>query len=218
MSLRLAIVAGEESGDLLGADLVAALKASGQDVTLTGVGGAHLQAEGLVTLFDPAEIALMGLSAIVRSLPRLMRRIRQTAAAILAAKPDVLVIIDSPEFTHRVAKRVRAADPSIRIVNYVCPSVWAWRPERAPAMRAYVDLVLCLLPFAPAELARLGGPDGVYVGHRLANDPDLWPRALKISAARRKGGDCRANCWFFPVRGAAKCAACLPRSARRLPN
>lgn len=189
MSLRLAIVAGEESGDLLGADLVAALKASGQDVTLTGVGGAHLQAEGMVTLFDPAEIALMGLSAIVRSLPRLMRRIRQTAAAILAAKPDVLVIIDSPEFTHRVAKRVRAADPSIRIVNYVCPSVWAWRPERAPAMRAYVDLVLCLLPFEPAELARLGGPDGVYVGHRLANDPGLLAaRAENLRRAKEGRG------------------------------
>ena len=120
MSLRLAIVAGEESGDLLGADLVAALKASGQDVTLTGVGGAHLQAEGLVTLFDPAEIALMGLSAIVRSLPRLMRRIRQTAAAILAAKPDVLVIIDSPNY------------PPCRQTRACCRSVDPHRQLRLP--------------------------------------------------------------------------------------
>ena len=86
---------------------------------------------------------------------------------MVAAKPDVLVIIDSPEFTHRVAKRVRARAPHIRIVDYVCPSVWAWRPGRARAMRSYVDHVLALLPFEPAAMQRLGGPLCTFVGHPL---------------------------------------------------
>ena len=80
----------------------------------------------------------------------------------------MLVIIDSPEFTHRVARRVRDAAPAIPIVDYVCPSVWAWRPGRARAMRGYIDHVLALLPFEPAALWRLGGPPSTYVGHPLS--------------------------------------------------
>lgn len=177
--LKIAVVAGEESGDLLGADLVQALKRmTGRDVRLVGIGGRHLQALGLAPLFDGSEIALMGLSAILRDLPRLMRRIGQTANAIAGEKPDCLVTIDSPDFSLRVAKTVRAADPTIPIVHYVCPSVWAWRPGRAAAMKPYVDHILCILPFEVKELARLGGPPGTYVGHRLAHDPGI------ISATR----------------------------------
>ncbi|MER8541825.1 lipid-A-disaccharide synthase [Mesorhizobium sp. M1334] len=177
--LKIAIVAGEESGDLLGADLVQALKRmTGRDVRLVGIGGRHLQALGLAPLFDGSEIALMGLSAILRDLPRLMRRIGQTANAISGEKPDCLITIDSPDFSLRVAKKVRAADPTIPIVHYVCPSVWAWRPGRAAAMKPYVDHILCILPFEVKELARLGGPPGTYVGHRLAHDPGI------ISATR----------------------------------
>jgi len=176
--LRIAIVAGEESGDLLGADLVRALRPmSGRPIEIVGVGGHHLQGEGLKTLFDPAEIALMGFSAIVRDLPRLMRRIGTTARAIAEARPDCLVTIDSPEFGLRVARKVRAAAPAIPIVHYVCPSVWAWRPGRAPAMRPHVDHVLCLLPFEPAALERLGGPPGTFVGHRLTHEPGLLAAA-----------------------------------------
>ncbi|EKF19525.1 lipid-A-disaccharide synthase [Nitratireductor pacificus] len=172
--LQLAIIAGEESGDLLGADLVAALSASaGTPVALTGVGGRGLQALGLEPLFDADDIALMGISAILRDLPRLVARIGQTARAIVAAKPDCLVTIDSPEFSLRVAKKVRAMAPDIPIIHYVCPSVWAWRPGRAPAMRPHVDEILCLLPFEPDELRRLDGPPGTFVGHRLATDPDI---------------------------------------------
>lgn len=172
--LRIGIVSGEESGDLLGADIVAALKAAtGREVELVGVGGRHLEAKGLRSLFPAGDIALMGFSAVVRDLPRLMRRIGETARAIVAARPDCLITIDSPDFTLRVAKKVRAADPSIPIVHYVCPSVWAWRPGRAVAMKPYVDHILCLLPFEPAELARLGGPEGTFVGHRLASDPGV---------------------------------------------
>ena len=170
--LTVAIVAGEESGDLLGADLVQALRGqSGREVRLVGVGGRHLQELGLSPLFDAGDIALMGISAVLRDLPRLVRRIGQAARAIVAAKPDCLVTIDSPDFGLRVARKVRALDPSIPIVHYVCPSVWAWRPGRARAMKPHVDHVLCLLPFEPAELARLGGPSGTFVGHRLSSEP-----------------------------------------------
>ncbi|MEQ1952400.1 lipid-A-disaccharide synthase [Mesorhizobium sp. CN2-181] len=172
--LKIAVIAGEESGDLLGHDLIEALRrTSGRDVELIGTGGRHLESVGLHSLFDASEIALMGVGAILRDLPRLIRRIGQTARAIVAAKPDCLVTIDSPEFSLRVARKVRAADPSIPIVHYVCPSVWAWRPGRAPAMRPHVDHILCLLPFEPAELERLGGPPGTFVGHRLTTDPGI---------------------------------------------
>lgn len=172
--LRIAIVAGEESGDLLGADLIRALEQqTGCKVELTGVGGRHLEALGLTSLFNSGEVALMGISAILRDLPRLIRRIGQTAAAIVAAKPDCLVTIDSPDFSLRVAKKVRASDSAIPILHYVCPSVWAWRQGRAAAMRPYVDRILCILPFEVGELERLGGPPGIYVGHRLTQDPGV---------------------------------------------
>lgn len=176
--LRIAIVSGEESGDLLGADLVDALqRLSGRQVELVGIGGRHLQEYGLVPLFDPGDIALMGISAILRDLPRLIRRIGQTARAIVDARPDCLITIDSPEFSLRVAKKVRAQDSSIPIVHYVCPSVWAWRPGRAPAMRPHVDRILCVLPFEAAELERLKGPPGTYVGHRLTRHAGVMKAA-----------------------------------------
>ncbi|MFC5386441.1 lipid-A-disaccharide synthase [Aquamicrobium segne] len=169
--LRIAIVAGEESGDLLGADLIRALEQqAGRKIELVGVGGRHLEALGLKSLFDANEVALMGISAILRDLPRLLRRIGQTAKAISQAKPDCLITIDTPDFSLRVAKKVRAVTPSIPIIHYVCPSVWAWRQGRAAAMRPYVDRILCILPFEAGELERLGGPPGTYVGHRLTQD------------------------------------------------
>ncbi|MGH6859776.1 MAG: lipid-A-disaccharide synthase [Phyllobacterium sp.] len=183
--LRLAIVTGEESGDLLGADLVQALRRqTSREVTLMGVGGDHLAALGLQSQFDQHEIALVGLSAIIGNLPRLVYRISSLAKAILAAKPDCLVIIDSPDFSHRVARKVRATDPSIPIINYISPSVWAWRPERARAMRDYIDHVLVILPFEVQALKDLDGPPATYVGHRLvAHEP------LLEAAARNRARD-----------------------------
>lgn len=171
--LKIAIVAGEESGDLLGADLVKALEAAAGAVQLIGVGGRHLEAMGLKSLFDPAAIALMGVSAIVKDLPRLIARIHSTAKAIADAAPDCLITVDSPEFTLRVAKKVRARNPAIPIIHYVCPSVWAWRPSRAAEMRPYVDHILCVLPFEAEVLQKLSGPPGTYVGHRLTYDTGI---------------------------------------------
>jgi lipid-A-disaccharide synthase len=162
------LVAGEESGDRLGAALIAAIKRRAPGARFTGVGGAHMAGEGVSSLFPLGDLAIMGFAAIPASLPKILRRIRETADAVIAARPDVLVIIDSPEFTHRVARRVRARAPSLPIVDSVCPSVWAWRPGRARAMRGYVDHVLALLPFEPAAMKRLGGPPCTFVGHPLS--------------------------------------------------
>jgi lipid-A-disaccharide synthase len=156
----------------------------GGSVNLVGVGGRHLRALGLEPLFDGSEIALMGVSAVVRELPRLIRRIGETANAVVAADPDVLVTVDSPDFTLRVARKVRAQDPSIQTVHYVSPTVWAWRPGRALAMRAFVDRVLCVLPFEVDELRRLNGPAATYVGHRLAYDPGIARAAARQAEPR----------------------------------
>lgn len=197
--LRVAIVAGEESGDLLGADLVRALVAkSGRSVELMGVGGRHLQELGLKPLFDPGDIALMGLMAVLKDLPRLIMRIGQTARFVADQKPDCLITIDGPDFTLRVAKKVRSLAPSIPIVHYVCPSVWAWRPGRAPAMRPHVDRVLCLLPFEPAELKRLDGPPGTYVGHRLSSEPGVVAASNAQSANRDLSPDREKTLLLLP--------------------
>jgi lipid-A-disaccharide synthase len=166
--LSIHIVAAEESGDALGATLARALVAQGGGaVKLSGVGGRAMAAAGIASPFPIEELSIIGLNAIPRRLPMILRRIRETADAIVAAHPDALVIIDSPDFTHRVARRVRRAAPSIPILDYVSPSVWAWRPGRARAMRAYVDCVLAILPFESAAHVRLGGPPCIYVGHPL---------------------------------------------------
>jgi lipid-A-disaccharide synthase len=185
--LKIAVIAGEVSGDLLGADLIAALKRihSGP-VELVGVGGEGLQAEGLRSLFDFSELSIMGITQVLSRLPKLYKLIRQTTAAIIAARPDILLIIDSPDFTHRVAKRVRTALPDLPVVNYVCPSVWAWKEYRATRMLAYVDHVLAVLPFEPAVMRTLGGPETTYVGHRLIADPALL-EARRLRAGRAAG-------------------------------
>ncbi len=165
---KIFLIATEESGDRLGASLMKVLRQRlGGAVDFEGVGGQAMAREGLVSLFPIEQLSIMGLAAVVKQLPMLLRRINETATAVTQASPDVLVIIDSPDFTHRVARRVRARDPAIPIVNYVSPSVWAWRPGRARAMTAYVDHVLALLPFEPEEYRKLRGPPCSYVGHPL---------------------------------------------------
>ncbi|MBL8579627.1 MAG: lipid-A-disaccharide synthase [Mesorhizobium sp.] len=197
--LRIGIVAGEESGDLLAADIIAALTATtGREIELIGVGGRHLEAHGLRSLFPAQEIALMGLSAVIRDLPRLIKRIGSTARTISEAKPDCLITIDSPDFTLRVAKKVRALAADIPIVHYVCPSVWAWRPGRAVEMKPYVDHILCILPFEPAELVRLGGPPGTFVGHRLTSDPALIAAAAAQAAPRDWSPDRQKTLLILP--------------------
>jgi lipid-A-disaccharide synthase len=165
---KIFLIATEESGDRLGAHLMKVLRQClGGAVQFEGVGGRSMAREGLTSLFPVEELSIIGLAAVVRQLPKVLRLIRETVGAVMRAQPDILVIIDSPDFTHRVARRVRTRDPSIPIIDYVSPSVWAWRPGRARAMRAYIDHVLALLPFEPEEYRRLHGPPCSYVGHPL---------------------------------------------------
>ncbi len=165
---KIFLIATEESGDRLGAGLMKVLRQRlGGAVRFEGVGGPSMAREGLSSLFSIEALSIVGLAAVATQLPKILRLIRETAAAVSAAAPDILVIIDSPDFTHRVARRVRARDPRIPIVDYVSPSVWAWRPGRARAMRAYVDHVLALLPFEPEAYRKLRGPPCSYVGHPL---------------------------------------------------
>lgn len=179
------LIAGEESGDALGASLARALSERERGIRLAGVGGRAMAAAGIVSPFAIDELSIVGLNAIPARLPTILRRIRQTADAVIAARPDALVIIDSPDFTHRVARRVRRAAPSIPIIDYVSPSVWAWRPGRARAMRQYVESILAILPFEPAAHVRLGGPPCVYVGHPLIEQAGLL-RPNAEEAQRRR--------------------------------
>lgn len=166
---RLFIVAGEASGDALGARFVARLRAvlGDRPLELSGVGGEALIAEGLHSVFPQEDIAVMGFGPVVARLPLLLRRMSDTARAAAVFKPDLLLTIDAPDFSLRVAKKVRRLAPSIPIAHWVCPSVWAWRQGRARRMKPHVDRILALLPFEPAALERLGGPETVYVGHPL---------------------------------------------------
>jgi len=182
--LAIAIVAAEESGDALGAALARALVKAESTVQLSGIGGGAMRAAGIASPFPIDELAIIGLTGIPRRLPAILRRIRETADAIVKARPHALVIIDSPDFTHRVARRVRRQAPEIPILDYVSPSVWAWRPGRARAMRDYIDHVLAILPFEPDAHRRLGGPPCTYVGHPLVERiADLRPGTDE--AARR---------------------------------
>ena len=187
-ALSIYLVAGEESGDALGGALVRALKQRHAGVLdFAGVGGHTMAAAGIISPFAIEDLSIVGLSAIPQRLPTILRRIRETADAIVAKRPDALVIIDSPDFTHRVARRVRQRLSSIPIIDYVSPSVWAWRSGRARSMRAYVDHVLAILPFEPAAHARLGGPPCTYVGHPLIERlADLRP---DVEEAERRRAD-----------------------------
>jgi len=159
------VVAGEPSGDALGGELMAALLDMTEGrVRFSGVGGARMAAEGLESIFPMTDISVMGPREIIPRLPLIFSRIRQTVNHAVAEKPDLMIVIDSPEFTHMVAKRVARRAPAIPIIDYVLPSVWAWRRGRARALKKYIRRVLALLPFEPAFL-RTVGVDCVYVGH-----------------------------------------------------
>jgi len=172
------LVAGEHSGDSLGGKLMEALNKHRRGrIRYLGVGGRAMAAQGLVSQFPLEDVAVMGLGAILSRLPLLLRRISGTARSAVAAEPNAVVIIDSPEFTHPIARRIRRRRPDIPIIDYVSPSVWAWRPGRARRMRPYIDHVLGLWPFEPEVHERLGGPPCSFVGHPLI-ERHPWLAAL----------------------------------------
>ncbi len=191
--LRLALIAGEHSGDALGGKLMAAIRdKAGREVSWVGVGGDEMEQQGLKSLFPLSDVAVMGPIAILKRLPQLVKRVHRAVDAAVAADPDVVVIIDSPEFTHPIARRIRKQLPGVPIIDYVSPSVWAWRPGRAGRMRAYVDHVMALLPFEPEAHRRLGGPSCTYVGHPMIERYDWFNAQNGTALASRLGlsGDC----------------------------
>lgn len=168
---RLFMIAGEASGDLLGAALLRGLRELGEPPSaLEGVGGPAMAAEGLASRFPMAELSVMGVAEVLPRLPSLLARIRETAAAVAAFRPDALITIDSPDFCLRVARKARAALPDLRVIHYVAPSVWAWRPGRAAKMARSVDHVLALLPFEPPYM-QAAGMTCDFVGHPVVAEP-----------------------------------------------
>ncbi|WP_281982317.1 lipid-A-disaccharide synthase [Thalassorhabdomicrobium marinisediminis] len=167
--MKVFLIAGEPSGDKLGAALMAGLRHEVPGVTFAGVGGPLMQAQGIDSLFAMDELSLMGIAEILPKYRHLKRRIRQTAQAVIAAQPDVLITIDSPDFCLRVARLVKAAS-TVRTVHYVAPTVWAWRPGRAAKMARHIDHVLALFPFEPPYM-EAAGMDCDFVGHPIATEP-----------------------------------------------
>ena len=179
---RIALVAGEASGDLLGAGLLRELKHRFPDAEFAGVGGPGMRAEGMDTWHDCGELAVMGLAEVLRHLPRLLRLRRDLHRRLLAWRPDVFVGIDAPDFNLGLERRLKQA--GVRTVHYVSPSVWAWREGRAAKIGRSADRVLCLFPMEPAIYAR-HGVDARFVGHPLA---DTFPLVPDRDAARARLG------------------------------
>ena len=198
--LTIMLCAGEPSGDALGGALMAELRKLRPGVRLIGVGGPAMRAQGLVSFFDIAEIAVMGIREVLPKARLLFRRMDQVADFAVRTKPDVVVLIDSGDFNHRVARRIRARDPALKIVKYVSPQVWASRPGRAAKMKDFLDRVLCLLPFEPPFYETYGLP-ATFVGHP----------AVERAARMTGGAALRARLGIAPD---AKLLCLLPGSRR----
>lgn len=177
------LIAGEPSGDSLGARLMQAIRRQDKDAVFVGIGGESMQDQGLTSLFNISELAVMGIAEVIPSIPRILKRIDQTIAEIVRQKPDVIVTIDSWSFCARIHKRIRKLKLNIPQVHYVAPQVWAWKKKRARTMYKYIDLLLTLFPhepryFLPYHL------DTVFVGHpvienKVAKTEDVGNFKLK---------------------------------------
>lgn len=163
---RIAIIAGEASGDKIGADLIKKLSLSYQ-LEIFGIGGEELSNLGLKSLFPYEDLSLIGPWAILKNIRKLNNKLKFTIKSITSYKPDILIIIDSPEFTQRVAKNIKKHLPGVPIINYVPPLVWVWRSYRARLMKKYISYVLSIYPFEPEIYRELNGPPSLYVGNTL---------------------------------------------------
>jgi len=164
--LRIFLIAGESSGDFLGAALMRVLKARHPDVEFSGVGGSRMEQAGLRSLFPMEDLSVMGLAEVLPKLFHILSRIRQTASEILTTKPDAVVTIDSPDFCFRVIKKMKAGGGKSPCIHYVAPSVWAWRPGRAKKVARFLDHILTLLPFEPPYFEK-HGLSATFVGHPI---------------------------------------------------
>lgn len=163
MSRKIYMIAGEESGDVLGSRLMAALNSRG-NFDFKGIGGQGMAAQGLVSLFPMADLSVMGIFEILPRLPKLMKRISQTVSDIIETQPEIVVTIDSPDFCKRVVRKARKHCPNTKFIHYVAPTVWAWRSGRAKIMAELFDGLICLLPFEPPYFER-HGLRAAFCGH-----------------------------------------------------
>lgn len=163
---HICVIAGEPSGDFLGGKLIEALKAAKPDARFSGVGGHHMEAAGMQSLFSYQQLAVMGVAEVLPKLPTLIARIRQTIRHIQETKPDVVITIDSPDFSFRVAKAVRKMESAPKLIHYVAPTVWAWREGRAEKISKFLDGLICLFDFEPPYFEKYG-LTSVAVGHPL---------------------------------------------------
>ncbi|NQU60353.1 MAG: lipid-A-disaccharide synthase [Rhodospirillales bacterium] len=184
------LVAGEPSGDTLGAKLMKSLKKQTKDkISFSGIGGNRMEEQGLKSMFPMDELSVMGIAEVLPKIPRLLGRINETAAAIARLRPACVVTIDSPDFNFRVAKRLKGPkkNKGIPIVHYVAPSVWAWRPGRAKKISRFLDHLLTLLPFEPPYFEKEGLPT-TFVGHPV----------IESGAAKGNGPEFRKRHGFAP--------------------
>lgn len=182
----IALVAGEASGDNLGAALIEALRARLPDARFVGVAGPRMRAAGCEAIADSHELAVMGLAEVLRHLPRLLALRRRVTERLVTARPSVFIGIDAPEFNLGLAAKLKAQ--GIRTVQYVSPQVWAWRQGRVKGIGAACDRILCLLPFEPAFYAA-HGVEARFVGHPLADQFPLQPDRAAARAALGLGAD-----------------------------
>lgn len=159
------VVAGESSGDILGASVMGSLQTKLQGrVKFAGIGGPEMQSVGMESIFPMEDLAVMGVFEVLPRLPLLLKRIKETADAVERLKPDVLLTVDAPDFCFRVIKKLKSRGAHVPVVHFVAPSVWAWRPGRAKKVAGFLDHLLCLLPFEPKYFER-EGLGATFVGH-----------------------------------------------------
>lgn len=170
--MKVALIAGEASGDLLAAELMASMKAQRSDIQFIGLGGPKMQAQGLDSWFDYKTLSIMGFIEVIKHLPKLLRLRKNLLQKLLAEQPDVVIGIDAPDFNLGLEKKCKQA--GLRTIHFVSPSIWAWRESRAKKIGQSCDLVLCLFPMEPALYARYG-VNAQFVGHPLADMIDLHP-------------------------------------------
>ena len=180
--LYLMLVCGEPSGDQLGGQLMAALKAATHDtIRIEGVGGRMMEAQGLRSLYPVKDTAVMGLREVVPRIPLILRRVREVCDHALATRPDAVVVIDAPDFTHRIAARLKKIAPEIPTIDYVAPQVWASRQYRARKMAKNFDLLLALLPFEPPFFEQYG-LHTTFVGHPVIERGKLMTGGAELRA------------------------------------
>lgn len=167
MTKHIYLIAGEASGDFLGAQLMKALRKKDPDIQFSGVGGSLMQAQGLTSLFPMDDLSVMGLAEVLPRVGLLLKRIRQTSEDIEQKKPDKVITIDAPDFCYRVIKRVKKRSKTQpKFIHYVAPTVWAWRPKRAEKIATFLDGLICLFDFEPPYFEK-EGLKAIAVGHPM---------------------------------------------------